>query len=93
LAVADDAFIHPEPGVSATDHLASGLVPLACAALLIAFASRLPDLARGWLAIFAGALSIVGGATDGVRHLVVDRMSGDDVSAVLAVSRDSSSSR
>ena len=84
VAVADDAFIHPEPGVAAGDHLASGLVPLACAALLIALAPRLPDLVRGWLAIFAGALSIVGGATDGVRHIVVDRMSGDDVTAVLA---------
>ena len=31
VAVADDAFIHPEPGVAAGDHLASGLVPLACA--------------------------------------------------------------
>ena len=84
VAVADDAFIHPEPGVAAADHLASGLVPLACAALLIALAPRLPDLLRGWLAIFAGALSIVGGVTDGVRHIVVDRISGDDVTAVLA---------
>ena len=32
VAVADDAFVHPEPGVSASDHLASGLVPLALAA-------------------------------------------------------------
>ena len=84
VAVADDAFIHPEPGVSAGDHLASGLVPLAFAALLIVVARRLPDLVRGWLAIFAGALAIVGGATDGVRHVLVDRVSGDDVTAVLA---------
>ena len=39
---------------------------------------------RGWLAIFAGALAIVGGATDGVRPILVDRVSGDDVTAVLA---------
>ena len=84
LAVADDAFFHPEAGVAATDHLASGLVPLACGALLIAFAPRLPGVARGWLAIFAGSLAIVGGATDGVRHVVVDRVSGDDVTSVLA---------
>jgi uncharacterized protein len=84
VAVADDAFIHPEPGVSAGDHLASGLVPLACGALLIVVARRLPDLVRGWLAIFAGALAILGGATDGVRHVLVDRVSGDDVTAVLA---------
>jgi hypothetical protein len=29
LAVADDAFVHPEPGTGAPDHLASGLLPLA----------------------------------------------------------------
>ena len=84
VAVADDAFIHPEPGVSAGDHLAGGLVPLACAALLIVVARRLPDLVRGWIAIFAGALAIVGGVTDGVRHVLVDRLSGDDVTALLA---------
>src|SRR4051812_5840908 len=84
LAVADDAFIHSEPGVAATDHLASGQVPLALAALLIGVAPRLTALARGWLAIFAGALAIVGGATDGVRDVIVDRVSGDDVTAVPA---------
>jgi hypothetical protein len=84
VAVADDAFFHPEPGVSAGDHLAGGLVPLAFAAVLIVVARRLPDLVRGWLAIFAGVLAIVGGATDGVRHVLVDRVSGDDVTAVLA---------
>jgi len=84
LAVADDAFIHPEPGVSAGEHLASGLVPLAGAGLLIAIAPRLCNVVRGWLAIFAGALAITGGAADGVRHVVVDRVSGDDLTAVLA---------
>ena len=84
LAVADDAFIHPEPGVTAGDHLASGLVPLAGAALLIAIAPRLCTVVRAWLAIFVGALAIVGGVTDGVRHIAVDRVSGDDVTAVLA---------
>ena len=84
LAVADDAFIHPEPGVAAGDHVASGLVPLAVAGLLIVVAPRLCDQVRGWTAIFAGALAIVGGVTDGVRHIAVDRIGGDDISAVLA---------
>jgi hypothetical protein len=84
LAVADDAFIHPEPGVTAGNHLASGLVPLVGAALLIAIAPRLCAVVRAWLAIFAGALAITGGATDGVRHIAVDRVSGDDATAVLA---------
>jgi hypothetical protein len=84
VAVADDAFIHPEPGVVAGDHLASGLVPLAVTVLLILVAPRLSGLLRGWLAIFAGVLAIVGGVTDGVRPIVVDRVSGDDLTAVLA---------
>src|SRR5687768_13659476 len=29
LAVADDAFVHPEPGTGPADHLAGGLIPLA----------------------------------------------------------------
>lgn len=27
LAVVDDAFLHPEPGTGAADHLSGGLVP------------------------------------------------------------------
>jgi hypothetical protein len=83
LAVADDAYVDPEPGVTAGDHIVSGLVPLAVVALLIATANRMPSLLRGWLAIFGGALALVGGITDGVRHILVDRLSGDDVTAVL----------
>ena len=84
LAVVNDAYLDPELGVTAGDHIVSGLVPLALVALLIGVASRLPALIRGWLAVFAGALSIVGGVSDGVRHILVDRLSGDDVTAVLA---------
>ncbi|MGZ8475506.1 MAG: alpha/beta hydrolase [Candidatus Limnocylindria bacterium] len=84
VAVADDAFIHPEPGVAAADHLVSGLVPLACVAVLLLTAAKMPGLLRGWIAIAAGILAIVGGVTDGVRHVIVDRLSGDDVTAILA---------
>jgi hypothetical protein len=34
VAAIDDAFVHPEPGTSAGDHLASGLVPVGIAFLL-----------------------------------------------------------
>jgi hypothetical protein len=64
FAIVDDAFIDRAPGVAVTDHLASGLVPLACAGLMIAAAPRLPRLLLGWLAIFTGALAIVGGVAD-----------------------------
>ena len=84
LAVVNDAYLEPELGVTAGDHIVSGLVPLALVALLIGAANRLPALIRGWLAVFAGALSIVGGVSDGVSHILADRLSGDDITAVLA---------
>ena len=47
LWVLDDAFWHREPGTAASDHLASGLVPLALAALLAFLYPRLrPGCAR-----------------------------------------------
>ena len=70
VAVAHDAFVDRAPGVALTDHLASGLVPLAFAALLIGLAPRMPGLLLGWLAVFTGALAIVGGATDGGRPVI-----------------------
>ena len=91
LAVVADAYFSPKLGVAAGDHIVSGLVPLALVALLIATADRFPSLLRGWLAVFVGALAIVGGISDGVRHILVDRLSGDDVTAVLAGSPASSS--
>ncbi len=39
--VLDDAFVHPEPGTAAGDHLASGLVP---AAILVCLAIAYPRL-------------------------------------------------
>ena len=83
LAVIDDAFVHPEPGVRAGDHIVSGLLPLAVIVALIAVANRLPSLLGGWLAIFTGALAITAAVSDGVRHILVDQLSGDDVTAVL----------
>ena len=83
LAVADDAFVHPEPGVGAADHLASGLVPILIAGGL---AWRYPFLragARGAVAIVAGVLALTAGIADGVRHVLVDRLGGDDLTAML----------
>ena len=36
LHIVDDNFLQPEPGTSAADHLASGLVPIAVLAALAA---------------------------------------------------------
>ena len=47
LHVADDRFIHPQPGTSAGDHLVSGLVPLALLALAFWAFPRLKAGAAG----------------------------------------------
>jgi hypothetical protein len=85
LYVIDDNFVHPEAGVSAGDHLLSGLVPLA---ILLALAIVLPRLRAGAQAVVAlccGALAVVAGITDGLRHVELDRLSGDDITALLAL--------
>jgi fermentation-respiration switch protein FrsA (DUF1100 family) len=84
IAIADDAFMHPEPGTSAGDHLASGLIPIA---IVVAGALAYPRLRAGLRACIAlvfGALALDAGIVDGVRHVALSGMSGDDMTAVLA---------
>jgi hypothetical protein len=84
LWVIDDAFWHREPGTSMGDHLASALVPVALAALLALAYPRLRPGGRAVAALMAGPLMIVAGVVDGIRHVAVDRLGGDDVTAILA---------
>ena len=84
LAVADDAFLHPEAGTGPADHLAGGLVPLAIGLALMLAYPRLRAGIRAGAALVCGTLAVVAGAVDGFRHVAVDRLAGDDVTAVLA---------
>jgi uncharacterized protein len=84
IAGADDAFVHPETGTAAVDHLASGLVPLALAVVLAVAYPRLRPGLRGAAAIVAGVLAVAAGVADGFRHVVVDRVAGDDLAAMVA---------
>jgi hypothetical protein len=84
LAIADDAVLHPEAGSAAGDHLVSRGCPLAVAIGLALVYPRLRAGARASAALACGALAIVAGATDGIGHAVVDRVSGDHATAVLA---------
>ena len=54
--VLDDAFIHPEPGTAAGDHLVSGLVP---ALTLILLAIAYPRMRAWWQAMLAGSVGIL----------------------------------
>jgi alpha/beta superfamily hydrolase len=85
VAVLDDAFVHPEPGTSIIDHLASGLVPDAVTlALAVAYPSQRPGV-RAVIGFVCGSLAIVAGVVDGLRHVLIDRLSGDDATALLAL--------
>ena len=81
--VLDDAFWHREPGTSVGDHLASGLVPVAAATAIAVAYPRLRPGARAAAALVAGPLMIVAGVVDGVRHVAVDALGGDDVTAIV----------
>ena len=84
LHLVDDAFVHPESGTAMGDHFASGLVPTAMAVLL---ATAYPRLGNGWqaaTAIGSGVLALVGGVGISARHVVIDRLAGDDLTGILA---------
>jgi uncharacterized protein len=83
LAIVDDAFVHPETGTAAGDHVLSGLFPLAIAALLALVYPRLRGGARGFAAAACGVLALTAGVADGFRHVVVDRLAGDDITVML----------
>src|SRR4051812_49782425 len=72
LAAIDDAFLHPEPGTAAADHLASGLVPVALAAVLGFAYPRLRAGLRGTAAIVCGVLAITAGGAHRLRPRVLD---------------------
>jgi hypothetical protein len=61
LWVLDGAFWHREPGTAVGDHLASGLVPVALAALLALAYPRLRPGVRAAAALTSGVLLIVVG--------------------------------
>ena len=84
IAVLDDAYWHREPGTDVRDHLASGLVPVAVAAVLAVAYPRLRPGARAVAALTSGSLMMVAGVVEGIRHVALDRLAGDDATAILA---------
>ncbi|HEX6584875.1 MAG TPA: CocE/NonD family hydrolase [Thermoleophilaceae bacterium] len=84
LHVADDNFLQPEAGTSASDHLLSGLLPLALLALAYWAYPRLSGARRGALALFIGPLGIVTGI-EAVHYANQVGPSGDDFTGFLAI--------
>ena len=85
LHLLDDAFLQPEPGTSAGDHLVSGTVPVAIAVALAVVYPRLRAGLRGSIAIGVGLLSFAAGLAVPARHVVLDGASGDDFTGLLAL--------
>ena len=84
LHVADDNFIHPNPGTSAADHLVSGLLPLALLASAAAVYPRLRAGARAFVALLAGFLGVLGGI-EAVYYGRAVGLSGDDYTGLLSI--------
>jgi uncharacterized protein len=83
LHVVDDAFLQTEPGTSAGDHLAGGLIPLA---LLAAGALVLPRLragARAAVALLFGVFGVVTGI-EAAYYTLNGGPSGDDYTGMLS---------
>jgi dienelactone hydrolase len=84
LHVLDDSMLQPQPGTSAGDHLASGIVP--CIVLLLA-AAAYPRLRAGLRAIvvaLAGLFGLASG-TEALYFAQHDRLSGDDYTGLIAI--------
>jgi dienelactone hydrolase len=82
--VLDDNFVQPQPGTSASDHLVSGLVPLAVLAGAAWAYPRLRGGRRGAMALVFGMLGIASGI-EAVHYTSKVGASGDDFTGLLAV--------
>jgi dienelactone hydrolase len=84
LHVADDNFLQPEPGMSATDHLAGGVVQLGLVAAAAWAYPRVRAGARGALALLFGFFGVLAG-TESVYYTIADTPSGDDFTGLLSL--------
>jgi len=84
LHVVDDSFLQPNPGTSAGDHVAGGLVPLTLLILAGALYGRLRAGARAITALLAGFFGVLAG-TEAVHYTLNGGPSGDDYTGLLSI--------
>ena len=84
LHVVDDSFVQPQPGTTAGDHLAGGLVPLALLALAAWAYPRMRAGGRGALAIATGILGIAAGI-EAFHYTREVGPSGDDFTGLVCL--------
>ena len=82
--IVDDNFLQPEPGTSAGDHVASGLIPIALVVILAAGYPRLRAGLQAMTAMTVGALAVTVGVP-AAYFLLDGNASGDDFTGLLAV--------
>ena len=85
LHVADDAFLQPEPGTSALDHLPGGLVQLAALGVAAAAYRRGRAGLQATIALLVGLLSLVIGAASAGYETITVGPSGDDFTGLLVL--------
>ncbi|HWN21039.1 MAG TPA: prolyl oligopeptidase family serine peptidase [Gaiellaceae bacterium] len=84
LHVVDENYLQPQPGTSAADHLASGLVPVAILVGVAAAYPRLPAWLRAATAMTFGALGIAVGFP-GAYYLLDGSAEGAHYTGLLAI--------
>ena len=84
LHIADDNLLQAEPGTSASDHLASGLIPIAVLAAVVAIYARLRAGMRAVTAMTLGALAVTVGIP-AMYYLLEGSASGDHFTGLLAI--------
>ena len=82
--ILDDNFVQPQPGTGATDHLVSGLVPLAVIASAAAAHGRLRASLRAALALVFGVLGVLAG-TEAAYYAFNGGVAGDDYTGLLSI--------
>ncbi len=86
IHIADDNFFQPEPGMSAADHLVSGLVPLAlalAAGIAVLSVGFRPGV-RATFALLLGVFGVVAG-TEAAYYAQAGALSGDDYTGILSI--------
>jgi uncharacterized protein len=84
LHVVDDSFLQPQPGTSAGDHVASGLIPLAILALMALAYPRVRPGARAAIALSLVVPALLSGA-EAIYYGGRVGLSGDDYSGLVAL--------
>jgi uncharacterized protein len=83
--VADDSFLQPQPGTSAGDHLAGGLVPIALIGAAAVGYPRARAGLRAVLAIVFGLFALIVGTTEAGYYTLAVGPSGDDYTGLLTI--------